>query len=369
LDLDFHTFWGIPRLAAFIYYRVHALIGEGKVMASMKVAQVSKAGGNFEIVERDIPQPGPRQVRLKVEACGICHSDVLTKEGVWPGIQYPRVPGHEVAGRIDAVGADVTQWKVGQRVGVGWHGGHCFVCDACRRGDFVLCQNEKITGIHHDGGYGEYMLSPAEAVAAIPDDLPATDAGPLLCAGITVFNALRNSGARAGDVVAVQGIGGLGHLGVQYANQMGFNTVAVGRGADKAPLAKKLGAKQYVDTATGDVAEQLQKLGGARVILATAPDAKSMGAMVGGLSNNGRLVLVGAPGEPMSVNVLDLVLRRRSIQGWASGSAIDWEDTLRFSVQTGVRPMIEKYPLAKVSEAYDQMISGRARFRVVLTMV
>lgn len=337
-------------------------------MARMKVAQISKAGGDFEIVERDIPEPGPRQVRIKVEACGICHSDVLTKEGLWPGILFPRVPGHEVAGRIDAVGADVTQWKVAQRVGVGWHGGHCFVCDACRRGDFVLCQNEKITGINHDGGYGEYMLSPAEAVAAIPDDLPAADAGPLLCAGITVFNALRNSGARAGEVVAIQGIGGLGHLGVQYANQMGFNTVAVGRGADKAPLAKKLGATHYVDTAAGDVADQLQKLGGARVILATAPDAKSMGAMVGGLSNNGKLMLVGAPGEPMSVNVVDLLLRRRSIQGWASGSAIDWEDTLRFSVQTGVRPMIEKYPLARVAEAYDQMISGRARFRVVLTM-
>ena len=337
-------------------------------MARMKVAQISKAGGDFEIVERDIPEPGPRQVRIKVEACGICHSDVLTKEGLWPGILFPRVPGHEVAGRIDAVGADVTQWKVAQRVGVGWHGGHCFVCDACRRGDFVLCQNEKITGINHDGGYGEYMLSPAEAVAAIPDDLPAADAGPLLCAGITVFNALRNSGARAGDMVAIQGIGGLGHLGVQYANQMGFNTVAVGRGADKAPLAKKLGATHYVDTAAGDVADQLQKLGGARVILATAPDAKSMGAMVGGLSNNGKLMLVGAPGEPMSVNVVDLLLRRRSIQGWASGSAIDWEDTLRFSVQTGVRPMIEKYPLARVAEAYDQMISGRARFRVVLTM-
>ncbi|MBZ5719725.1 MAG: alcohol dehydrogenase [Acidobacteriia bacterium] len=337
-------------------------------MARMKVAQVVKAGGNFEIVEREVPQPGPHEVRVKVEACGICHSDLLTKEGVWPGIQFPRVPGHEVAGRIDAVGSEVKNWKIGQRVGVGWHGGHCFVCDACRRGDFVLCAVGKITGITHDGGYGEYMLSPAEAVAAIPDDLPAAEAAPLLCAGITVFNSLRNSGARAGDLVAVQGIGGLGHLGIQYANQMGFDTVAVGRGKDKEPLAKKLGAKHFVDTGAGDPAARLQKLGGARVILATAPDAKSMSALVSGLSSNGKLVLVGAPMEPMTVNVLDLISLRRSIQGWPSGAAMDSEDTLRFSLQSGVRPMIEKYPLAKVAEAYDQMISGRARFRVVLIM-
>jgi D-arabinose 1-dehydrogenase-like Zn-dependent alcohol dehydrogenase len=337
-------------------------------MARMKVVQVSKAGGNFEIVEREIPQAGPHQVRIKVEACGVCHSDVLTKEGYWPGIQYPRVPGHEVAGRIDAVGSEVTAWKPGQRVGLGWHGGHCFVCDPCRRGDFVLCQVEKVTGIAHDGGYGEYMLSPAEAVAAIPDDLPAEEAAPLMCAGITVFNSLRHSGARAGDVVAVQGIGGLGHLGIQYARQMGFNTVAIGRGKDKEALARKLGARHYVDSGAGDPGAQLQKLGGARLILATAPDAKSMSAMLEGLAVNGKLLIIGAPSEPLTVNALPLILGRRAIQGWPSGSAMDSEDTLRFSALSGVRPMIEKYPLARVAEAYDQMISGRARFRAVLTM-
>ncbi len=337
-------------------------------MARMKAVQVSKAGGNFELVERDIPNPGRGQVRLKVEACGICHSDAIVKEGHWPGLQYPRVPGHEIAGRIDAVGADVTQWKAGQRVGVGWHGGHCFVCDPCRRGDFVLCVNEKITSISHDGGYAEYMVTPAEAVAALPDDITADEAGPLLCAGITVFNALRNSGARAGDLVAVQGIGGLGHLGIQYARQMGFRTVAIGRGADKEPLARKLGASAYVDTSIGDPSKALQKLGGARVILATAPDSKSMSAVVDGLSANGKLVIVGAALEPLTITPLQLILARKSVQGWASGSAIDSEDTLRFSAQTGVRPMIERYPLEKAAEAYEQMISGRARFRVVLTM-
>ncbi|HKM47886.1 MAG TPA: alcohol dehydrogenase catalytic domain-containing protein, partial [Terriglobales bacterium] len=258
-------------------------------MPRMKAVQVSKAGGNFELVERNIPDPGRNQVRIKVEACGICHSDALVKEGYWPGIQYPRVPGHEIAGRIDAVGADVANWKPGQRVGVGWHGGHDFTCDACRRGDFINCQNEKITGISHDGGYQEYMISPAEAVAAIPDDLPAAEAAPLLCAGITVFNALRNSGARAGDLVAVQGIGGLGHLGIQYARQMGFRTFAIGRGKDKEALARKLGATHYVDAAAGDPSAELQKFGGARVILATAPDSKSMSAVFNGLSSNGKL--------------------------------------------------------------------------------
>ena len=337
-------------------------------MSRMKAVQISKAGGDFELVERNIPEPGRGQVRIKVEACGICHSDALVKEGYWPGIQYPRVPGHEIAGRIDAVGADVSNWKPGQRVGVGWHGGHDFTCDVCRRGEFVLCKNEKITGISHDGGYAEYLVSPAEAVAAMPGDLPSDEAAPLLCAGITVFNALRNSGARPGDLVAVQGIGGLGHLGVQYARQMGFRTVAIGRGADKEPLARKLGATAYVDTAAGNPSEALQKLGGARVILATAPDSKSMSSVVDGLAPNGKLLIVGASGEPLTVSPLQLIVARKSIQGWPSGSAMDSEDTLNFSAFTGVRPMIERYPLEKAKEAYEQMISGRARFRVVLTM-
>jgi len=334
----------------------------------MKAVQVSKPGGNFEIVERPIPEPGRGQVRIKVEACGICHSDQLVKEGYWPGIQYPRVPGHEIAGRIDTVGADVTLWKPGQRVGVGWHGGHCFQCDPCRRGDFVLCQFGKITAITFDGGYEESVVVPAEAVAAMPDDLPAAEAAPLLCAGITVFNSLRNSGARSGDLVAVQGIGGLGHLGIQYARQMGFRTVAIGRGKDKQPLAEKLGAHEYVDTSAGAPAEALQKLGGARLILATAPDSKSISALVDGLTGNGKLLIVGASFESLTVTPLQLIGGRKSVQGWPGGTAKDSEDTLRFSSLSGVRPMIERYPLEKAAEAYDQMISGRARFRVVLTM-
>src|SRR5213083_3498267 len=281
----------------------------------MKAAQISKAGGNFETVERDIPEPAPRQVRVKVEACGICHSDVLVKEGLWPGLQYPRVPGHEIAGRIDAVGADVTSWKKGQRVGVGWHGGHDFVCEQCRRGDFAMCVNRKITGIDFDGGYAEYMIAPAAALAAIPDELPAEEAGPFMCAGVTVYNALRNSGARGGDVVAVHGIGGLGHLGVQYARQMGFRTVAVGRGKDKEELAKKLGAHHYIDSDAGDAAAELQKLGGARVILATAPNAKAISALVDGLSVNGKLVVPAAPNEPLTVSAASLFMGRRSVAG------------------------------------------------------
>jgi D-arabinose 1-dehydrogenase-like Zn-dependent alcohol dehydrogenase len=334
----------------------------------MKAVQVSKPGGNFEVVERAIPEPGRGQVRIKVEACGVCHSDVLVKEGAWPGLQYPRVPGHEIAGRIDAVGADVTLWKKGQRVGLGWHGGHCFQCDPCRRGDFMLCQFEKVTGISYDGGYAEYMVAQAEAVAAMPDELPAAEAAPLLCAGITVFNALRNSGARAGELVAVQGIGGLGHLGIQYARQMGFRTVAIGRGKDKETLAKKLGAHEYVDTDAGPPAEALQKLGGAQVILATAPDSKATSALVDGLGGNGTLMIVGAGLEALTVTPLQLIVARKSLHGWPSGTAKDSEDTLRFSSLSGVRPMIERYPLEKAAEAYDQMISGRARFRVVLTM-
>ncbi len=334
----------------------------------MKAVQISKPGGNFEVVERPIPQPGRGQVRIKVEACGICHSDALVKEGQWPGMQYPRVPGHEIAGRIDAVGADVTLWKPGQRVGVGWHGGHCFQCDPCRRGDFINCKFEKITAIHFDGGYAEYMVAPAEAVALMPDDLPADEAAPLMCAGITVFNALRNSGAGAGDLVAVQGIGGLGHLGIQYARQMGFRTVAIGRGGDKQVLAKKLGAHQYVDTNVGDPSEALQKLGGAHVVLATAPDSKSMSALVNGLGPNGTLMVIGAGIESLNVSPLQLIMGSKRARGWASGTARDSQDTLEFSVISGVRPMIERYPLEKAADAYQQMISGKARFRVVLTM-
>jgi D-arabinose 1-dehydrogenase-like Zn-dependent alcohol dehydrogenase len=336
-------------------------------MPSMKAVQISQAGGNFEMVERPIPQPGRMQVRIKVEACGICHSDVLVKEGLWPGLQYPRVPGHEVAGRIDAVGTDVLQWKPGQRVGVGWHGGHCFICDACRRGDFNLCVAEKITGFSFDGGYAEYMIAPAEAVAAIPEDLSAEEAAPLLCAGITVYNSLRNAGARAGELVAVQGIGGLGHLGIQYARQMGFRTVAIGRGQDKETLARKLGAHHYIDTSSLDPSVALQKLGGARVVLATAPDSKSISALADGLAKNGKLLIVGADSQPLSITPLQLIMARRGIQGWPSGSAIDSEDTMQFSSLHGVRPMIERYPLEKAKEAYEQMMSGRVRFRAVLT--
>src|ERR1039458_9128959 len=276
-------------------------------MAKMKVVQVSKAGGNFELVERNIPEPSRNQVRIKVEACGICHSDQLVKEVYWPGIQYPRVPGHEIAGRIDAVGGDVSNWKPGQRVGVGWHGGHDFICNPCRRGDFINWENDQIPAISYDGGYQEYMVAPAEAVAAIPDDLPAAEAAPLLCAGITVFNALRNSGARAGDLVGIQGIGGLGHLGIQYARQMGFRTFAIGRGKDKEALARKLGASYYVDTAAGDPAAELQKFGGASVILATAPDSKAMSGLVDGLSNNGKLVVVGAGADPITATPIQLI--------------------------------------------------------------
>jgi D-arabinose 1-dehydrogenase-like Zn-dependent alcohol dehydrogenase len=337
-------------------------------MAKMKAVQVGKPGGNFEIVERDIPEPGRNQVRIKVEACGICHSDVLVKEGLWPGIQYPRVPGHEIAGRIDTVGADVTNWKPGQRVGVGWHGGHDFTCIPCRRGDFINCKNGQITGISYDGGYAEYLVVPAEAVAAIPEELSAPDAAPLLCAGITVFNALRNSGARPGDLVAVQGIGGLGHLGIQYAKQMGFRTFAIGRGKDKEALARKLGASHYVDAGAGDPAAELQKFGGANIILATAPDSKSMSAVFNGLASNGKFIVVGASSEPIAVTPIQFIMGSKGVQGWASGTAMDSEETMQFSALSGVRPMIEKYPLEKAADAYEQMINGRARFRVVLTM-
>jgi len=337
-------------------------------MAKMKVAQVAKAGADFEIVEREIPQPGPGQVRIRVQACGVCHSDVLTKEGGWPGLVYPRVPGHEVAGVIDEAGSGVTQWKKGQRVGVGWHGGQDGTCLACRRGDFANCANLKITGLSYDGGYQEYMIAPVEAVARMPESLDAAEAAPLLCAGITTFNALRHSGALPSDLVAVQGIGGLGHLGIQFAQKFGYQVAAIGRGPENAALAKKLGASVYIDSVGANAAAELQKLGGARVILATAPSSKAMSSLVDGLGMNGKMMVVGATRDPIEVTPVQLIFGMRSIQGWASGIPTDSEDTLRFAELTGVRPMIEKYPLAKAGEAYARMMSGKAEFRVVLTM-
>ena len=334
----------------------------------MKVAQISKAGGDLELVERDIPEPGAGQVRVKVEACGICHSDVLVKEGLWPGLQCPRVPGHEIAGRIDAVGNNVTAWTNGQRVGVGWHGGHCFVCEQCRRGDFAMCVNRKVTGFDFDGGYAEYMIATTTALAAIPDDLPAEEAGPFMCAGVTVFNAMRHSGARAGDLVAVHGIGGLGHLGIQYARQMGFETVAINRGSDKEPLARQFGAHHYIDATAKDVVAELQKLGGASVILATAPNAQAISELVNGLAPDGKLLVPAAPAEPLIISAMPLIMGRRSLAGWYSGTAMDSQDTLEFSALSGVHPMIEKYPLDRVAEGYEQMHSGKVRFRVVLTL-
>jgi D-arabinose 1-dehydrogenase-like Zn-dependent alcohol dehydrogenase len=337
-------------------------------IAPMKAAQISKAGGDFEIVEREIPKPGAGQVRIKVQACGVCHSDVLTKEGAWPGIQYPRVPGHEVAGVIDELGAGVSTWKMGQRVGVGWHGGQDGTCLQCRRGDFRNCRNLKISGISYDGGYQQYMLAPVEALAAIPESLSAVDAAPLLCAGITTFNALRNSGASPGDLVAVMGIGGLGHLGIQFANKFGYNVAAIGRGPENAALAKKLGASVYIDSKAMNAAEALQKLGGAQVILATAPSSKAMSELIDGLGPNGKLMVIGATFDPIEVTPLQLISGSRTIQGWSSGTPTDSEDTMRFAQLTGVRPMIETYPLEKAAEAYARMMSGNAQFRVVLTM-
>jgi D-arabinose 1-dehydrogenase-like Zn-dependent alcohol dehydrogenase len=337
-------------------------------MSRMQAVQIGKANGAFELVERAIPNPGSRQVRVKVQACGICHSDSFTKMGAFPGIKFPRVPGHEVVGILDALGADVPEWKVGARVGVGWHGGHCGHCHSCRRGDFLTCSTGQIPGISYDGGYAQYMIAPFEALAAIPGELSAEQAAPLLCAGITTYNALRNSGARAGDLVAVLGIGGLGHLGVQFAAKMGYRTVAVARGTDKEPLARKLGAHHYIDSTKQNVAEELTKLGGAHVILATLTDAKSMSDAVGGLGIGGKLMVIGASMQPIEVSPLALIGARRSIAGWPSGTSADSEDTLDFSVMTNIRPMIETFPLARAAEAYDRMMSGKARFRVVLTM-
>jgi D-arabinose 1-dehydrogenase-like Zn-dependent alcohol dehydrogenase len=337
-------------------------------VAPMKVAQIPKAGADFQIVEREIPKPGLGEVRIKVQACGVCHSDVLTKEGSWPGIQYPRVPGHEVAGIIDELGAGVTEWKTGQRAGVGWHGGHDGTCLPCRRGDFGNCHNLKIPGISYDGGYQQYMVAPVEALTAMPEGLDDAEAAPLLCAGITTFNALRHSGAMPGDLVAVLGIGGLGHLGIQFANKFGYKVAAIGRGSENAALAKKLGASVYIDNKATNAAEELQKLGGAQVILATAPSSKGMSELIDGLGPNGKLMVVGVAFDPIEVTPVQLISGSRSIHGWASGTPTDAEDTLRFAELTGVRPMIETYPLEKAAEAYARMISGNAQFRVVLAM-
>ncbi len=333
----------------------------------MRAIQVTSPNGAFELVERTLPVPGPRQVRIQVQACGICHSDSFTKLGAFPGIQYPRVPGHEVVGRLDAVGAEVPEWKAGARVGVGWHGGHCGHCPSCRKGDFLTCSTLQIPGISYDGGYADYMIAPFEALAAIPDELSSAEAAPLLCAGITTFNALRHSGAMPGDLVAILGIGGLGHLGVQFAAKMGYHTVAIARGEDKGPLARKLGAHHYIDSTVRNVAGELAKLGGARVILATLTDSKSMSAAVGGLGIDGKLLILGASLQPIEVSPLALIGGRRSVSGWPSGTSSDSEDTLEFSVLSAIRPMIEAYPLERASEAYERMMSGKARFRVVLT--
>ena len=336
-------------------------------MSKMRAVQVSRPNGPFEIVERVIPQPGAGLVRIKVQACGICHSDSLTKEGTFPGLHYPRVPGHEVVGLVDAIGEGVAGWIPGQRVGVGWHGGHCGRCDSCRRGDFFACQvAHQITGISFDGGYADYMIAPAVALARLPDKLSPVEAGPLMCAGLTTFNALRHSGARAGDVVAVLGLGGLGHLGVQFAVKMGFKTVAIARGKDKESLARRLGAWQYIDSQGPDPAAELAKLGGAKVILATVTNGKAMSAVLGGLAVNGTLMVLGAP-ESLEVSPFLLIGGRRSVKGWYSGTSIDAQDALAFSVLTGVRSMNEVYPLERVTEAYEHMLSGKARFRVVLT--
>jgi D-arabinose 1-dehydrogenase-like Zn-dependent alcohol dehydrogenase len=336
--------------------------------AQMKVAQVPRPGADFEVVEREIPAPEAGHVRIKVQACGVCHSDVLTKEGLLPGIQYPRVPGHEVAGIIDEVGAGVSAWKKGQRVGVGWHGGQDNTCRECRRGDFRNCQNLKICGVSYDGGYQQYMVAPVEALVAIPDGLSDVDAAPLLCAGVTTYNALRQSGALPGDLVAVQGVGGLGHLGIQFANKFGYKVAAIGRGPGNAALAKKLGASVYIDSTATKAAEELQKLGGARVVLATAPSSKAMSELIDGLGPNGELMVVGAGPDPIEATPAQLIFGSKTIQGWASGTPADSEDTLHFAELSGVRAMIETYPLEQAAEAFARMMSGKAEFRVVLTM-
>jgi D-arabinose 1-dehydrogenase-like Zn-dependent alcohol dehydrogenase len=332
----------------------------------MKKVSVNGAGGRFEMKEATVPEPGGGYVRVKVQACGVCHSDVMTKDGLWPGLVFPRSPGHEIAGIIDALGSATDPWRVGDRVGIGWHGGHCGKCESCRRGDFITCAKLQIPGISYDGGYSEYVLVPMEALARIPDALTPEEAAPLMCAGITTFNALRKSGARSGDLVAIQGIGGLGHLGVQFASKFGFETVAIGRGQEKRELAMKLGARTYLDTGSQDVAKELTAMGGARVILATAPDGKAMGSLVDGLGVDGKLVLVGASYEPFALTSVQLLMARKSVTGWPSGTSIDSEDTLRFAAAEGIRPMIETFPLERAEQAFERMMSGKVRFRSVL---
>jgi D-arabinose 1-dehydrogenase-like Zn-dependent alcohol dehydrogenase len=337
-------------------------------MSQMTAVQITGPSGSFKVVKSPVPEPKPNTVRIKIQACGVCHSDVFVKEGLWPGLQYPRVTGHEVAGVIDAVGPGVTAWQKGQRVGVGWHGGHCSQCVPCRRGDFLGCQHFQVTGFHDDGGYAEYMIARGDVLAAIPDTLTPAEAAPILCAGITTFNSLRHSGAKAGDLVAVLGLGGLGHLGVQFASKMGFHTVAIGRGQDKAALAMKLGAVRYLDTDAVNPAKELSSMGGASVILATAPSSKAMSDLIDGLGVGGKLLVVGASADPITVTPIQLIGARRMIQGWPSGSARDSEDTLNFCALTEIRPVIETFPLEQAATAYERMLSGNARFRVVLTM-
>ncbi len=337
-------------------------------MKTMRAVQVASAKGALELVQRPIPEPGALQIRIKVEACGVCHSDMFVKEGLFPGITYPRIPGHEIIGVIDAVGSSVKNFKPGQRVGVGWHGGHCFVCDPCRRGEFIHCAKQQIAGISYDGGYAEYCVVPQAAAALVPEGLDSTNAAPLMCAGVTTYNALRNSGARSGDVVAIQGIGGLGHLGVQFARAMGFRTVAISGSDSKRELAMQLGAHEYVDTSKQALAQVLRKWGGAHVILTTSSDSKSMQPLVGALGIGGRLVIVGAGAEPIPVSPLQLIGERKSISGWPSGTAMDSQDTMNFAAMTGVKVMVEKFPLEKAVEAYDYMLTNKVRFRAVLIM-
>jgi D-arabinose 1-dehydrogenase-like Zn-dependent alcohol dehydrogenase len=354
-------------LARFGYANIVAALRQGSIeMAKMKAVQIPKANGAFELVERERPEPESGQVRIKVQACGVCHSDSWAKEGSFPGVHYPLIPGHEIAGIIDAVGPGVNTWKTGQRVGVGWYGGHCGECESCRRGDFITCQNLRITGINCDGGYAEYTVATTQALARIPDEFSPEHAAPIMCAGVTTYNALRNSGARAGDLVGILGLGGLGHLGVQFARKMGFQTVAITRGREKEASARELGAHYFFASTSDNVAAELTRLGGAQVLLATAVNAKAMSAVIDGLDINGRLVVVGSSADPIAVLPQQLIRERRSVRGWPSGSAIDSQDALAFSALTGVRPVIETMPLERAAEAYERMMNGKARFRMVL---
>ena len=334
----------------------------------MQAAAVPEAGAEFELVERDIPVPAADEVRIAVEACGVCHSDAFVKEGGHPQLSYPRVPGHEVTGYVDAVGDDVSQWAEGEFVGAGWHGGHCFSCEPCRRGEFLKCDNADITGLTFDGGYAEYTTVPAEAIAAVPDDLAAVDAAPLLCAGVTTYNALRNADLQPGDLVAVQGVGGLGHLGIQYAHAAGYETVALSRSPDKESLAMELGADHFINASERDPAAAIQSLGGADGVLATAPSSEAISSVVEGIGNDGAVIIVGVPGEDVVVNAQHLIGTAGSVEGWGSGDARDSQDTLEFSSLREITPQIETYPLSDVATAYDRMISNDARFRAVLTM-